>query len=149
MQNSRFLLVPMAMRCCGRRKSLSLSACFIELNTMSNCYRFAALLCFSATSWLVAEEQPQAGKLETLSAILGRIHEHAATKAWREEGWKDEQIETWLEQVIGKIAVAAKLPELKLPVRFADVKPSEGTTPPSRKNALLVGKTFNLRPITV
>lgn len=116
---------------------------------MSNCYRFAALLCFSATSWLVAEEPAPAGKLETLPAILGRIHEHAATKSWRKEGWQDEQIETWLEQVVGKIAVAAKLPELKLPVRFADVKPSEGTTPPSRKNTLLVGKSFNLRPITV
>lgn len=116
---------------------------------MSNCCRFAIVLCFFATHGLIAEESPPAGKLETLPAILSRIHEHVATKAWREEGWKDEQIEIWLEQVVGKIAVAAKLPELKLPVRFADVKPSEGTTPPSRKNTLLVGKNFNLRPITV
>lgn len=99
------------------------------------------LLLFGAPSF--AAEEANKPIDNTLSAILGRIHEHAASKIWRADGWKDEQIETWLEGVVGKIAPAAKLP-LKLPVRFADVKPTDEASRQSFDQALLVGKNFRL-----
>src|SRR5262245_56978983 len=43
----------------------------------------------------------------TLQTILSRVHEHAGTKEWRSTaGWKDEQLESWLEKLTGKIAAA-------------------------------------------
>jgi hypothetical protein len=91
-----------------------------------------------------AEEPAGPAKPETLPEMLARIHEHAADADWRAAGWKDERIEGWLEGVTRKIAVAAKFPELKLPVRFADVKPTEDVNPSGLDYALLVGTNFRM-----
>src|SRR5690349_20105671 len=88
-------------------------------------------------------ETPNAAS-DTLQSVLDRVHEHAAQNARRQDGWKDDKIEAWLDKLTGKIAKAADFPEWKLPVRLADVKPVEDLTGRTFNQALLVGKNFHL-----
>jgi hypothetical protein len=92
-----------------------------------------------------ASGQASAGNDDTLQAVLDRIHQHAANDAWQQAGWNGEQIERWLEKLIGTVAKAADIPELKLPVRFGDVKPADATAGRTFDKALLVGKNIHLR----
>lgn len=80
---------------------------------------------------------------DTLQAVLDRIHNHAAGEAWKEPGWKDDAIEAWLDKLVGSVAKAADLPDLKLPVRFADM---QGTEPKGRlpEGVLIVGTNVEL-----
>lgn len=82
---------------------------------------------------------------DTLQAVLDRIHNHAAGEAWKEPGWKDDAIEAWLDKLVGSVAKAADLPDLKLPVRFVDVKASEPAMGRAFRGALIVGKDIALK----
>jgi hypothetical protein len=64
---------------------------------------------------------------DTLQAVLDRVHKHAESDAWKEPGFRDDAIEAWLDKLVGSVAKAANLPDLKLPTRFADVKSGEPT----------------------
>src|SRR5262249_25228429 len=89
--------------------------------------------------------QSQDAKCDTLKDVLDRMHEHAANDAWRQEGWADDPIERWLIKITAAIAKAADDPDLKLPIRFSDVKPVEPTAGRTFDKALLTGKNINLR----
>lgn len=62
-------------------------------------------------------------KQEGLQAVLERIRMHAGNDAWKQGGFSDEVIEKWLEKLVGEIAKEAKLPELKVPVKQAELAP--------------------------
>ena len=62
---------------------------------------------------------------DTLQAVLDRIKQHAAGEAWKQPGFKDDGVEAWLDKLVGSIAKAAEIPDLKLPVRFKDVQPAQ------------------------
>src|SRR6187200_2755538 len=104
------------------------------------CFLVTLLLVLPGGSVYAADS---AGVPDSLGGILARVHQHAAADAWREAGWKDEPIESWLDDVTGKISKAVNSLELRLPVRFADVKPSEDANAQSLRNTLLVGKGFD------
>lgn len=88
-----------------------------------------------------------------LQGVLDRIHQHAAGEDWRQAGWRDEQIERWLDHAVGLIAKAAEYPDLKLPVRLtemkADVKAAELTPGSTVSGALIVGKNIDLTGVTL
>jgi hypothetical protein len=64
---------------------------------------------------------------DTLQMVLDRIHEHAKDEAWRAPGWKDDKIEAWLEKLVAAVAKGTERPELKLPVRMADLQAADPT----------------------
>src|SRR5947209_2576645 len=66
---------------------------------------------------------------DTLQMVLDRIHIHASNDKWKEGGFKDELIEKWLDRIIGAVAKAADVPDLKLPVRLATVRPADQQVP--------------------
>ena len=103
-----------------------------------------ACLCICLAQSAIGQESGEAKPPETLQAVLERIHQHAGGEAWRESGWTDAVIEGWLDRVVGSIAKAAELSQLKLPVRMAEVKPADGKGRAFGK-ALLVGKGMDLR----
>jgi len=88
----------------------------------------------------IPRDPPPAG--DTLQAVLDRIHEHAKDEVWRQGGWQDEKIEKWLDKLVGAVAKGAELPELKLPVRQADVQPADPAVPILMPGSLLIGKDF-------
>jgi hypothetical protein len=75
---------------------------------------------------------------ETLQMVLDRIHEHAKDEAWRAPGWKDEKIEAWLEKLVAAVAKGTERPELKLPVRMADLQPADPARPIQLPGKLLI-----------
>jgi hypothetical protein len=91
-----------------------------------------------------ATEVPRATlpQQETLQSVLDRIHTLAAGDAWKQEGFRDETIEKWVEVVVSKVAKAAEMPELKLPVRMADVKPVPEVPGRRIQSGLVVGKNI-------
>ena len=95
----------------------------------------------------IPRKDPSPG--DTLQAVLDRIHNHAAGEAWKEPGWKDDAIEAWLDKLVGSVAKAAEIADLKLPVRLAEVK--AGDPMPARlvRNQLIVGRDINLRGLSV
>jgi hypothetical protein len=99
---------------------------------------------FYAACGALAVAHPSAAQ-DTLQPILNRIHQHAAAEEWKQPGWKDEAIENWLVNLTDVCAKAAKFPELKLPVRFADVAPGELAPDRGQQKTLLVGKNINLK----
>jgi hypothetical protein len=66
---------------------------------------------------------------DTLQMVLDRIREHAKDDAWRAPGWKDEKIEAWLEKLVAAVAKGTERPELKLPVRMANLQPADPARP--------------------
>jgi hypothetical protein len=94
----------------------------------------------------VPRKSPPPG--DTLQAVLDRIRNHAANDAWKQPDWKDETIEAWLDKLVGSVAKAAELPDLKLPVRMADVTPGDPAQGFGfgirRGGTLFIGKDFKL-----
>ncbi len=91
-------------------------------------------------------------KQDTLQAVLDRIHEHAANENWKQGGFTDEAIEKWLDKVVASVARAANFPDLKVPVRLAEVKPSSpanqiavGRVGVSVKGGLIIAKNADLK----
>jgi len=110
------------------------------------------LMIVAAAATAVGAEIPRIdSKQDTLQAVLDRIHEHAANDSWKQGGFTDEVIEKWLDKLVGSVAKAAGFPDLKLPVRLADVKPSQPQTAVGNlrgtflTNALLVAKDTDLK----
>lgn len=92
--------------------------------------------------WADAPRIPPPDK-DSLQQVLNHIREHADSGAWQNEGWRDEAIESWLDKLIASVAKGAELSDLKLPVRFADVKPADPARP-IRMSGLLVGKDLKV-----
>jgi len=87
-------------------------------------------LAVTLSAWLAAFARADDPKLsppkkDTLEAVLERIREHAAGEAWKQPGFQDDEIEKWLDKLVGSIAKASEINDLKLPVRLKDVKPRE------------------------
>jgi hypothetical protein len=76
---------------------------------------------------------------DTLQMVLDRIHEHAKNEAWRAPGWKDEKIEAWLDKLVTAVAKGTERPELKLPVRMADLQAADPARPLLSGGRLVVG----------
>jgi hypothetical protein len=95
------------------------------------------VLIFTALALLVVEPAATRGEIprealpydDTLQMVLDRIHEHAKDEAWRAPGWKDDKIEAWLDKLVAAIAKGTERPELKLPVRMADLEPGDPVRP--------------------
>jgi len=107
---------------------------------------FVAACAILAANYVLAEvprKDPAPG--DTLQAVLDRIRNHASDDTWKEPGWKDEAIEAWLDKLIGSVAKAAEMPDLKLPVRMAGL--TAGDQPMARllSGALIVGKDVDLK----
>ena len=62
---------------------------------------------------------------DTLQSVLDRIRDHAAAEAWKEEGWKEDYVEAWLDKLVASVARGTELPELKVPVRLGEVRPAD------------------------
>jgi hypothetical protein len=103
---------------------------------------FALATVFTTTVVVRAEipREPPPAQENTLQAVLDRIHEHAKDEAWRQGGWQDEKIEKWLDKLVGAIAKGADLPDLKVPVRLAELQPADPARPILGAGSLLIGK---------
>ena len=82
------------------------------------------------STWLASAARADDPKLpppkkDTLEAVLARIRQHAAGEAWKQPGFQDDEIEKWLDKLVGSIAKATEIDDLKLPVRLKDVQPGE------------------------
>jgi hypothetical protein len=114
---------------------------------MTRAIAWIAVLAFGAPALAEVPKNAPPQK-DSLQAVLDRIQTHAEEGGWRRDGWKDEAIEAWLDKLVGQVAAAAERPQLKLPVRHADVKPINAA-PRVITGALIVGKdihcTGNLR----
>jgi hypothetical protein len=99
------------------------------------------VILLAATAVAVRGDVPQIDpKQGPLQAVLDRIHDHAASDAWKKGAFSDEVIEKWLDLLVGTVAKAAKYPELKLPVRLADVKSTQPQIlPGDARGTLLTG----------
>jgi hypothetical protein len=86
-----------------------------------------------------APVQPVAGPFE---AVLNRIRDHVEGEEWKKPGWNDPQITAWLDKMTTPIIQAAGLPTLKIPVGFADVRPTDPA--PHVQDGLLVGRSMKL-----
>ena len=82
-----------------------------------------------------------------MQSVLDRIHQHAAGDAWRNKGFEDPQIEGWLDKLAGSIAKAAKMPDLKVPVRLAEVRPADPAPSGTVSQRLIVGKNLDLKNV--
>ena len=110
---------------------------------MTNWTRLATLLLCCASAMQTARAQ-QPGNLQ---AVLDRIHQHAGNDAWRTKGFQDAKIEAWLDNLAGSIAKAAKIPDLKVPVRLADVRPADPAPSGTISQRLIVGKNLDLKEL--
>lgn len=81
---------------------------------------------------------------DTLQMVLDRIHEHAKNEAWRAPGWKDEKIEAWLEKLVAAVAKGTERPELKLPVRQANLQPADPVRPFLQNSLIIVSGSQTL-----
>src|SRR5690242_7895544 len=79
-----------------------------------------AIMASNAIQAEIPRKDPPPG--DTLQAVLDRIREHAASDNWKQPGWTDEKIEAWLDKLVGSVAKAGEVPDLKLPVRLTEVK---------------------------
>lgn len=77
---------------------------------------------------------------ETLQVVLDRIRTHADATAWKENGWTDAAIETWIEKLLKQLGDATGK-ELKAPVQFKEVKPA-GDADVTLRNMLRIGKNI-------
>ena len=82
---------------------------------------------------------------QPLQAVLDRIRNHAADGKWRQDGFADPLIEAWLDKLVGSIAAAADMPDLKVPVRLADVQAADPVPGGAFSKALIVGKDIDLK----
>jgi hypothetical protein len=114
---------------------------------MTHWRELAALLLCSACSAPTASSQEAAPPRVNLQGVLSRIRQHAADDAWRKQGLADAQIEGWLDKLAGSIATAAKMPELKVPVRLADVRPIDAAPSRTVSQRLLVGQNLDLKDV--
>jgi len=94
---------------------------------MSRRCHWSTVLAAILFAWLASAARADDPKLsppkkDTLEAVLERIQGHAAGEAWKQPGFQDDAIEIWLDKLIGSIARAAEINDLKLPVRLKDVK---------------------------
>jgi len=105
----------------------------------TRCGAAVVLLLLGTLRIHAAEAQPAT---QPLQAVLDRIHRLAADDDWRKEGVPDEQIEAWLDRLVLSIAKAADFPELKLPVRLADVRPTDLAPGRRISQALVVGQNI-------
>jgi len=116
---------------------------------MANWKRLALLLLCGACSAATARAQqaPAAPPVANLQGVLDRIHQHAGNDAWRNKGFEDQQIEGWLDRLAGSIAKAAKIPDLKVPVRLAEVQPADPVPSRTISQRLIVGKNLDLKDV--
>lgn len=98
-----------------------------------------SLLC---CGWTVAAS---AGDIErdpppadSLQFVLNRIHAHAASDAWKENGWSDPQLEAWIEKLLKQLS-ATTGKDLKPMVKLKDTKPA-GEMDTVLRGALRIGK---------
>jgi hypothetical protein len=117
---------------------------FMHTNRRTMGYVVAGLLCVGIARLASAQTAATDTKQESLQSVLDRIHEHASHDAWRAQGWKDEQIEAWLDRVTTAIATAAQLSNLKVPVRMADVTPADAASDTAADKSLIVGENASL-----
>ncbi len=109
------------------------------------------VLLIAVTAWMLVAQIATAPAADAgaasapLQAVLDRVHAHAGQEAWKETGFKDELIEAWLDKIVSLISTAGSLSKLKLPVRFADVKPADSEHGRAFSKALLVGKDLDLK----
>jgi hypothetical protein len=90
-------------------------------------------------------QQAAAPEPQPLQAVLDRIHIHAAGDKWRQDGFADPLIEAWLDKLMGSLAAAAEMPDLKLPVRLADVQAADLVPDGDYSRALVVGQDIDLK----
>jgi hypothetical protein len=95
-----------------------------------------------------AEDPKTAPPANQLQGVLERIHQHVASGDGKKEGLQDDQIEAWLDKLVASIAKAANRPDLKVPVRLADVKPVELPERGINAEALFVGRDFEWRDLS-
>jgi len=86
---------------------------------------------------------------DTLQSVLDRIHKHAASDDWKKEGFQDDAIEKWLDKLVGSIAAAAGRPDVKLPVRLADVKPGDMKLAREWQGVLIVAHDLDMPKLFV
>ena len=109
----------------------------------------AAIIAVSSSAALADDPKLPPPQKDMLQAVLDRIRQHAAGEAWKQPGFKDDAIEAWLDKLLGSIAKATDIADLKLPVRFKDL----GNAPPNRRSqlqgALVIGKDIDLRNFSI
>lgn len=106
--------------------------------------------CCVVVCWLLAAGECVYGEIpreppaqaDTLQAVLDRIHDHAQNDQWRQGVWRDDKIEAWLDKLVSAVARGAELPELKLPVRQADLQPADPARLVVQPGSLVIGKDF-------
>lgn len=89
---------------------------------MTTTTRVLAILSLLLAAAQADEPRNLSPQKDTLQAVLDRIKQHAAGEAWKQPGFKDDAIEAWLDKLLGLIAIATEINDLKLPVRLADVQ---------------------------
>jgi hypothetical protein len=109
---------------------------------MSRRYLWSIALAVFAFAWPALAARADDPKLsppkkDTLDAVLQRIREHAAGEAWKQPGFQDDEIEKWLDKLIGSIAKASEINDLKLPVRLTGVRPRERLQPRAGGTSML------------
>ena len=102
-----------------------------------------AVLLLGALAIRAASAQQPA--TQPLQAVLDRIRNHAAGDKWRNVGFEDAAIEAWLDKLVGSLATAADMPDLKVPVRLADVQAADPTPGGTFSRSLIVGKDIDLK----
>lgn len=105
------------------------------------------LLCSACWAATARAQQAAAAPAANLQGVLNRIHQHAADDAWRKPGFEDAQIEVWLDKLAGSIATSAKMPDLKVPVRLAEVQPADPAPGRTVSQRLLIGKNLDLKDV--
>lgn len=86
---------------------------------------------------------------DTLQAVLDRIKQHAAGEAWKQPGFKDDEIEKWLDKLVGSIAKAADIADLTLPVRLQKVSNAPPLRPGSLRGSLVIGKDIAFKDFDI
>src|SRR5262245_64288179 len=108
----------------------------------------AILALFSCTALADDPKLPPPQK-DTLQAVLDRIRQHAAGDSWKQPGFKDDAIEAWLDKLLGSIAKATDVADLKLPVRLKDVGHVVPIQPNPITGSLIIGKDVDLKNVTI
>jgi hypothetical protein len=75
--------------------------------------------------------------------VLDAIRGHVDRDDWRGPGWSDKEIEDWLEKLVKTIGAGAENPELKLPVRMADVS-ARDPRGAMREGGLIMGRDLEV-----
>src|SRR5262245_3803561 len=124
--------------------------CLSERSDMFRRVQFAAawaLLVLTAPT--AGQESPTAPlQPQPFQAVLNRIRQHAASEEWRAGAFRDEQIEGWLDDIVGKIATATEIADLKVPVRLADVRPIAAEKSAALSQGLLIGRDIDLKQVS-